>query len=223
MRKKFNLIALDLETGGLNPNKNGIITVSALCNNGRAFHAIVEYNPKLIYEKEALAINGFTPLDIEDTFPKQTWWFFLENDQPRIERGEKEKTVLENLINFHKENEPFITIGSNPNFDIGFLKEACRRNAPEIEKKMGYLFFRRTIDLKNIAFLAYQANLIDLETKNGFPSLSLDAIAKSLGRKRGTAKHLGQEDCSLTLELYEKLSQLLLEPHLEKTRILTGD
>ena len=96
----MNIIAIDTETTGLNPNEDEIIQFSAVDMLG---HALADFLIKPIFHErwdDAEKINGISPAAVKDC-------------PPLTDR----KADIERLL-----NGADLIIGYNPPFDLGFLK-----------------------------------------------------------------------------------------------------
>jgi len=209
--------AIDIETGGLNPEKNGIISIAVIAPNKEKFYQIVDPYPSLSYEDSALKINGFQLV----AHKTKTRWH--RNGNPEL-LSLPEPTVLRNLVAFLKAHcsQSFI-IGCHLAFDKSFLLEAAKRTdkkrlldlihpqtpiLPTLENE----FFCRVYELQSVALFAHNTGLIKLRPNKhtpSLPSLSLDSISFSLGLSRSNPReHHALDDANLTLHCLEKLQNL---------------
>jgi DNA polymerase III epsilon subunit-like protein len=234
----MRVTGLDIETGGLNPQTNGIISIGIIAPNKKEFYQIVKPNLKLRYEKSALQVNKF---QLEKQKKELGW------THPNLTKSETpppclpEDIVLENMIQFLEEHcqNSFIT-GCNIAHDKAFLLEAAKRvdqknlkktkNAAGNPKKTSAFFvldkkfLHRTYELQTIALFLHHIGINPL-TPNKYnpkiPSISLDNIAKSIGLQRNPPNnHDALEDCRLTLQTLKKLKDLTLHNHTEKKQPL---
>lgn len=106
------IIALDVETGGLDPRRHALLSISAcqLDNTDKTFNVFIEPEPGLSVDPRAAKINGYTPSKWE-------------------QRGAV--TLSEALIRFkawlpHSWADP---LAHNVSFDKAFLEAAQERTA----------------------------------------------------------------------------------------------
>ena len=104
-------VYLDVETGGLDPNENPILSICAMTEEGQAFYAQVAAEGRPC-TKEALKVNGFREEE-------------LENGQPPAEVAEGFSDWLKGLSEGHIYD--LIVAGWNVGFDIKFVEsQLCR-------------------------------------------------------------------------------------------------
>jgi len=106
-------IVIDLETGGLDPKKNGICTVSAkVFNSNEAVKTwYIKPSDKYVYEDQALKVNN---LSLESLEKKGIYLKNFLIDFAYYLNNIKEKYKVDKLY----------FLGHNLQFDIQFLKEA---------------------------------------------------------------------------------------------------
>ena len=151
-----NLVFIDVETTGLNPEIHEIIEVACIVVDGKDLKEIRAYETKIkperieIAEKGALEVNGYSP------------------DKWRKGIGGKEAFLK--VANIAPNG---ILVGWNVAFDWSFLMHSFERH--EIIPKFDY----HKIDVPSIAY----SKLFRL---GAFPSLSLRRVAPLFGIKLGT-------------------------------------
>ena len=200
---KQSLVALDTETGGLSPERSGLISIGAVNTQNQTFEGIVTPQPYLKYDKNALKVNGFTKTTNPPGWSKPN----TETGQIQTMTALDEKTVLLNLFSFLNNCGPNTPLaGCNIQFDLRFLKQAAARQnlTSEYEKA----FNRPIIELRSLAKKAHSHQAITLpeRTSKKGPTLTLDAIAHAVGLQRNPhGFHDGLEDARLTLLCAQKL------------------
>ena len=104
------IIAIDTETGGLDSNKNALLSISAcfLDNPKKTFNVFIEPAPDTTIEPEAAAVNGYTP---------EEWK--KRGAVPLLTALQKFKAWLP-----YSGNEP---LAHNAPFDKGFIEAAEKR------------------------------------------------------------------------------------------------
>jgi DNA polymerase III epsilon subunit-like protein len=127
------VIFLDIETSGLDPRKNGILSIGACSPNGQQFYGECSLRAGADYSLKALEINGFTPEQIDD---------------PDLQ---EEHELYSNFVTWCKELDEFMLCGENVgSFDVQFLKYVHGLVEDDIGK---WPFGHRYIDLHTLAFL----------------------------------------------------------------------
>lgn len=178
------MIVLDLETSGLDPIKNGILSIGAVDFSnpkGEVFYA----EPRLPEGKEiddkALKINGFTRYDVRDPSKKPL------------------RKVLIDFQNWLKCVKDSTIAGQNPFFDADFLRQAYR------EEGFDWNFGHRYVDLFSIAVSTYLINNLDMPKKNGRYDVGLDDILWSVGLSKRRGPHGALDDAKLEAEAFSRL------------------
>jgi len=167
-----NLYAVDVETSGINPKVNSIVSIGvvSIYDPANTFYEECRVWEGAIIEQEALNVNGFTGLQVIDP-----------NKQSEAEMLAKLKTWL---------GPSPIMIAHNSAFDSGFIKEAFIRAG-------GFSPFSfRTIDIHSIVYLHL------LRNKKAIPkSLSLNNALKEFGLPREPDPHnaLTGAQCNVAL------------------------
>jgi DNA polymerase III epsilon subunit-like protein len=197
------LVALDTETGGFSPDRNGLVSVGAVNTQNQTFEGVITPQPHLKYDTGALKVNGFTQTN------NPPGWSKPNTDTGEIQKmnSQNEKTVLLNLFSFLNacgQNTPLA--GCNLQFDLRFLKQAAARQ--NLTREYEAAFNRPIIELRDLAKEAHRNQTIQLPEKKNKkgPTLTLDAIAQSVGLQRNPhGFHDGLEDARLTLLCAQKL------------------
>ena len=126
------IIWLDIETTGLDPNKDSILEVAMTPTDGRgfilaeSFHSLVDYDGFISNEK-VRAMHSASGLLKDLEHP----------DLPSLD--EVERMACRYVSGFLVHPSQIIVGGRNPGFDLGFLKARM----PLLEKMLGF----RTIDV----------------------------------------------------------------------------
>ncbi len=181
--KKQNLAFVDIETTGLDPDKNEIISIGCVLvsqdwtKSSPAFETLEEFELKIKPEHienadpVALRVNGYNEAD----------WVFGY-------------TLLEAMKIFSKKTEGAIMLAHNITFDYLFIDRAFRTTG--IENKMHY----HKLDTISIAF----AKLHGDEDIDRFSLRNLGEHFKIENKNAHTAL----SDARATFELYKKLMAL---------------
>ena len=125
------MIVVDIETTGMEPKKNSILSIGALDfeNPENTFYGECRTDDGAEVSNIALKINGFTKEQIND--PKK----------PASEQ------LLKDFVKWAKKLKDRTIAGDNIWFDIGFLKENFRK------RKMKWVFNKKSVELHEISAL----------------------------------------------------------------------
>lgn len=166
----FSYIVIDVETSGLDAEKNALLSLAARDSTGREFYCRVRAFEGARLDERALQINGLDPSE-----------------------GEGEADVA---LAFAKwiagAPSGWLFAGANPAFDHAFLSALNARNGNAF--KLDY----HKVDVQSMAVLADARGEIVLPIKNGQPQMSLNAVLAALGLARASETHDALEDVRLT-------------------------
>lgn len=172
MSKNFSVIVADTETGGLDPSRHPILTLSAIRqSDGASFNTKIVPEPGMTVDEDALAVTGLDMADI-------------------MANGVSERQAAEEFSRFVKGDH--VLAGCNFPFDQGFINAMYRRQG--IPSPISH----RCIDLQTAAFLAHEHGTIDLPVRYGVPLMNLNAVSEAFGLARATHLHDSLEDVILT-------------------------
>ncbi len=161
------MIIVDVETTGIDPKKNSIVSIGALdfLNPENQFYQECRIWDGAEIIKEALEINGFSEEEIKDP---------------------KKKTLEEAIKNFLEwtiKIEEKVLAGENPSFDRNFLKTSAQRFG--IDWMPNY----RTIDLHSLCYVHYLRRELKPPMKDGYTDLNADKIFKYTGLSKEPKPH----------------------------------
>lgn len=129
-----NLFALDIETGGLSPTKNSILSIGAVhIDSGDEFYVECRNQGGREIDDFALKVNGFTIQEITDktkvtspvAYAILTHWILRYTQKPML--------IGENL----------------PSFDVQFLIDAQKHGSSP------WIFGHRHLDLHSLSFATF--------------------------------------------------------------------
>ncbi len=174
------MIVLDMETSGVDPQKNSIVSIGALEfeNPSNQFYGECRPWEGAEITDEALRVNGFTRAQLanqakaHDQLIKE----FLAWMQPI-----KNKTIA----------------GHNVWFDISFFKEALKRVG------IPWTFGNRYVDSHSIAYEHFARTGKLILKKEGTSDIKLDRIFEFLGIN-GKSTHTALEDAQMTAEILSR-------------------
>lgn len=182
-----NYIFIDTETGGVDPNKHSLLSIGICVWNME--DGIVD--KKEIYVKSSNYIV---------TKHAKTMNKFIEEEHNL--NAIEQKLVIKELIAFCRKYipEPYAIpiIGHNIQFDVSFLKVLFKSN----NKSFNQYFSHRYIDTYSVFKTYVLAGIIKEEIDSSSDAFSYFGI-KVKGR------HSALGDCVATVELYEKLIELI--------------
>jgi DNA polymerase III epsilon subunit-like protein len=155
------MIALDIETTGVNPRKHSIVSIGAVDfkNPTNQFYDECRIWEGAHISEEAMPIHGFTEQELSD----------------RAKKTEAE--IAAAFIAWAKETEDWTMLGQNPSFDRDFLIAACERAG------MDFPFAHRNIDTHSLAYMHMLKRGIEppYDARKHHTALSLDGILIYVG------------------------------------------
>ena len=183
-------ISIDAETTGVNPERNGIVSIGACTfKNRQEFYLENKIREDAEVDAYALSINGFSVEEI--------------NNQTKCSEYES----LVELINFATQNDTFIIVGQNPRFDYEFIKAIWVRNGNDDRK---FPFSYRLIDVSGLVIASWiQArNIIPPKgISSGFVSNVLDVIEEPKPHNALTGAKMNK------LHVYSWINQYCVEDY----------
>ena len=137
------MIILDIETTGLSPTKNAMISLGAVdFNSGKKFYCECQVGPNDEVNDGALAINGFTKDQITDY------------------RKLKAVDLYVYFLEWANQFEDRVIGGHNVgHFDILFLERYHQELNETLKNKIKWPFGYRTVDLHSIAYAVFGESL----------------------------------------------------------------
>ncbi len=182
------MIIVDVETGGLDPERDALLSIAAIDAQTRdEFYSLIRAPESLHISDDALRANGF------------------ERKACYSDERESELVVVDKFVEWLSMRDPAIIAGCNVKFDIAFINAAFKRSDIEDRQMLGH----RSFDLQTLALVAHLLLVIDLPVKHELPSMSLDSILLVVGLSRLGAVHNALEDAKLTLQAIEMLLNLI--------------
>ena len=179
------MIILDIETTGLDPLKNGIVSIGAVSfdNPNETFYEECKIDSDDLIEEEALKINGFTKEQITD-----------KNKQPQSE-------LINKFYSWLEKQDDRILAGHNIGFfDLNFIKAKVTKYNIIIKTRY------RSIDLCSVAqtkhLEIHKKFLIDDFKEN---AMNLPNILKFCGILDNRDNHNALEDAKLAAECFSRL------------------
>jgi DNA polymerase III epsilon subunit-like protein len=177
------MVIVDLETSGLNPQKNSIISIGAVnfFKPDQTFYGECRIRSGSLIDEKSLIIAGFTAEQCQDT------------------QKQSESDLIKKFLNWLTEQENQTIAGQNPHFDLSFLNMA--RKASKIEFVFGF----RTVDLHSVAFAKYLEVDIEIPLRNQRTDINLDTILEFCGLPERVGSHNALEDSLLEAECFSRI------------------
>ncbi len=177
------MLVIDVETSGLDPNKNSILSIGAVdfVNSERQFYGECCAWEGAHLSHEALGVNGFTKEEATDKTKKSLECLM----------GEFESWI-------YKSGRVTLA-GQNPAFDRDFLNDSFRRAG------IKFRFAVRDVDLHSIAYYDHIKRGIDIPYKNNHSDLSLDRIAKYAGLTEEPKPHNALNGAKFEAESFSRI------------------
>jgi DNA polymerase III subunit epsilon len=140
----MNLLVIDTETGGLNPEIDSLLSVAAVVWRDQELIAEKQFfvcEPEIRMDADSFGIHGLGA----------TW--LQENGSPPREVVAQ----LESFIaQYYPANELLVLAGHNVGFDVGFLKRLYRLANANFSKR----FSHRTLDTASVALFMILAEVL---------------------------------------------------------------
>ncbi len=177
------MIIVDVETTGLNPLKNSIVSIGAVDfeNPANFFYEECRIWKGAQISEEALHINGFTRAQVQD---------------PR--RKSLEDLMKAFLAWATNASDPTLA-GANVYFDLSFLKVSAQRYTLE------WIFSYRTIELQSLYYVHVLKRTIQAAEKFSRPERSTDKILKYVGLPEEPKPHIGIVGAKMEAEAFSRL------------------
>lgn len=184
----MNLLFLDTETGGLDPQKHSLLTVGAVAYTGKGDYRENTFNlslrlPEYRVTAEALKVNG---LDLREVY---------DGGLP----PDMAATLFSGFVTGHfGVVEPPVVVGLNVPFDIAFMRTLLEPQGIDMETLLGH----RHMDLTGV--LRFFASIGKIP-----PELASSKKAFEYFGVTNKHPHDALSDALATVELYEALKGAL--------------
>jgi DNA polymerase III epsilon subunit-like protein len=187
------MIVVDIETTGIDPLKNAIVSIGAIefVNPKNTFYAECKIGEGVEVNPVALQINGLSEEEIRD--PKKD---SLED-------------VLHKFKSWMEESSSKVLVGHNIGFDKIFLDTSFRR--AEVEPP----YADRSLDLHTLAFMHFVREGHEVPMSDGHSKLDSGHVFRYVGLDVERGAHNALEDAKLTAEAVSRLlyDQPLIEEY----------
>lgn len=177
------MIVVDMESSGLDPYKNSLVSVGAVDfdNPKNQFYQECRVWDGAHIEDEALAVNGFSRAQIID--PKKP----------------SDREVVEAFLAWMKTCKEWTIAGQNPNTDRDFLRMTALRY------HINWPLAHRIIDLHSIAYFHMKRRGIEPPLKNNHSDLNLDKILTYVGLPTEPKPHIALNGAKYEAEAFSRL------------------
>lgn len=176
------MIILDVETTGLYPEKNSIVSIGAVDFESRStFYEECRIWDGAEIDQKALEVNGFTEEQIKDSSKKS------------LEEAVKE------FLDWTKPCEDKTLAGENPSFDRDFLMSSAKR------ANLNYIFGIRTIDLHSICYKDHLKKGFKIPLQKERSAISLDKTLEYVGLTQEPKPHNALNGAMLEAEAFSRL------------------
>ena len=177
------MIVIDVETTGLDPKKNSIVSIGAVdfSNSECQFYQECKIREYTEISDDALAINGFSREQITNPNKKS-----LEQ-------------IMADLIKWMEPIEDKTIAGENPSFDRDFLNDAIERY--NLYKRLGH----RTIDLHSLAYSHHLRRGMHIPLKNERTDINTDKILIYVGLPSEPKPHNALTGAKMEAEAFSRL------------------
>lgn len=184
MRNKKNIMTLDVETGGLNPYNNGLMSVTLKVYGEDVIKTLyVQKNDRLKYDKRALEINGISESYV--------------NEVGVSEQGAV--MIIKQFIQDNYMRKPNI-LGHNVSFDVQFLNSIFMRVEGRLFTE--YVYYHPKDTMVIMDFLK-TAGVIEI------PRVNLISCYKHFFGQEFNNAHSSEADVIATEKVYEKLLEFI--------------
>ncbi len=177
------MIVLDVETTGLNPQKNAIVSIAAMdFSNPKNFF----YEECRIWEgaeitQEALNVNGFT------------------HEQVVHSNKKSQSEILTALFEWMAPVSDQTIAGQNVHFDLGFLNASLERE--KLANRVG----KRIVDMHSLAYTHCLRHNKEIPLQYQRSNLNTTAIFKLVGLPSQPSPHHALTDVKMTAEAISRL------------------
>ena len=183
------MIVVDVETTGLDPHRNSIVSIGAVEfeNPANQFYQECKVRSCSEISDGALKINGFTRKEVADI---------------------RKPTLIETMHNFldwSGECREQTLAGHNISFDRGFLEESLKHANAGNDKARIWPFGYRTIDAHTICYASHLMHGIMPPLKDGKSNINLDVALAYVGMPSEPKPHNALTGAKVTAELLSRL------------------
>ena len=176
------MIVIDVETSGLDPKENGLLSIGAVDfeNPETKFYGECRLKEDAKIDPKALEVNGFTEEQIRQC-------------------ARSCEDLLKEFLNWSTTIKDKTLEGHNLHFDISFLKENVKAAG------LKWPFHFRCVDLHGVFYVYLLKKGETIPLKEGVSKLDLDFIIDYFKLEKRKGAHNALQDALLTREAFEKI------------------
>ncbi len=177
------MIVVDIETSGVDPVKNSILSIGAVdfLDPTRVFYEECQVFEGAHISEEALAINGYTKEQAQDL------------------NKQSDKELVEKFLEWAIGSKDHTIAGQNPSFDRDFLKYTAERY------HLNWPLTKRTVDLHSVCYLHMIERGIEPPLEKNRSALNLDLVLAYVGMPAESKPHLAINGARLEAEAFSRL------------------
>lgn len=177
------MVVLDIETSGLDSQKNSLVSIGAMDFNdvSQIFYEECQIWTDSSVDVKSLEVIGFTEEQLRDSSKKTP------------------AEILQKFIDWLAERSDRTIAGQNVHWDLEFLREELKRSG--IKHHFGY----RIVDLHTLAYTKMKEKKIPLPMNKNRTDLNLDVITSLTGIHYRRKSHNALEDVRLEAESFYRL------------------
>lgn len=176
------MIVIDVETSGVDPHKNSLLSIGAVDfeHPERQFYGECRAWEGAHIDDEALAVNGFSHAQATDHNKKT------------------DRELLLDFLSWTESCQEKTIAGHNTSFDRDFLQATAARY------HINWTFAHRTLDLHSIAYYHHIHRGVEIPTTHGHSGLNLDGILTYAGLPPEPEPHNGLTGAKLEAEAFSR-------------------
>ena len=177
------MIVVDVETTGLDPLKNSIVSIGAVdfFNPLNQFYGECKIWDGAEITQQALNVNGFS-VDEITSMSKQSL-----------------KDLIQYFIDWAAHINPKVLAGHNTYFDVSFLEDSAKKY------QIPWIFGWRLIDLHSEGFTNHIKNNFKLPLNEGMPRLTADYLHNYTGLPSEPKPHNALTGAKMEAETFSRL------------------
>ncbi|PIN81677.1 hypothetical protein COV11_01380 [Candidatus Woesearchaeota archaeon CG10_big_fil_rev_8_21_14_0_10_30_7] len=177
------MIIVDVETTGLNPEKNSIVSIGAVDFNKPLdqFYQECHVWDGAEIDDYALKVNGFTREQVTDLSKKTL------------------NEIITEFLAWTSNNSDMTLAGENPGFDRDFLENSAKRYG--LKWPFGY----RTVDLHALSYAHHLSNGTTLPLKKNRTDINLNTTLLYVGLPEEPNPHIAITGAKMEAEAFSRI------------------
>lgn len=177
------MIVIDIETSGLDPSRNSILSIGAVdfSSPENQFYKECRLRGSSTYDPESLGVNGFAVAEIRD------------------KRKESLRKVLGDFLQWTSTIKERTLAGHNVQFDIKFLEHSFRMY------RMGWIFGHRNLDTHALVYAHILSRKANLPMRDNKSDINSDFVFNYVGLPSEKRPHNGLVGAKMEAESIARL------------------